>query len=374
MLAAVAVAGVVTLMQGLPASETAGVRVLVVQYADGRRTLTPLSVTSSYTHTFPRIAEADTSRDGLPLFAMQYEKTLEAGGVAVTVALLYGRPDERRVPVATVHLKGAEPARVKELEAFGIQPVTFSLTEIPPARLSLPSVTTPSSNLETFVETVTDPSPALLVTIVNHGARDVMMIHFTSYRGKSPGVTGRPRAPRRLPLIGSGEAYVLTLRASTVPGRDGVPVWIPVDRIVIDSVLWSDDVVEGDGVPAADEHALDAGTALQLDRVLTLLRAAEKNPASRAPADLRADIAALTLVVTSEEAETAAAVIPGSVHLSAVMVSNTMGSGMRNARTVVLRDFDEMLTATPSPALSDYAGWLARTIANCDGWRRRIGP
>src|SRR4029079_11148813 len=104
-----------------------------------------------------------------------------------------------------------------------------------------------------------------------------MMLHFMSYNGRRPGVTGRPRGSGRLPLIGPGDAYVLTVKASTTPGRDGVPQWVPCDRIEIDSVLWSDDVVEGDGTPAADEHALDAGVALQLAPLLVVLRDAANN-------------------------------------------------------------------------------------------------
>src|SRR4051794_37339161 len=104
-----------------PQPETA--RGLAVQYADGRRTVTPISAAGrvSWTPLFPRIAGAVTDRDGLRLFAMQYEEALEPGGVAVTVALLYGSPHERRIPVDTVHVSPDRPVRVDALEAFGIK-------------------------------------------------------------------------------------------------------------------------------------------------------------------------------------------------------------------------------------------------------------
>lgn len=373
MLAVIGVAVGLTLSSAAPA-QNEGVRALAVQYADGRRTVTPLSPSGrvSWTPAFPRIDGADTSRDGLPLFAIQYEEAREPGGVAVTVALLYGRPHERRVPVATVHVTGPDPVRVDALEAFGVRPVTFALAPLPPTQLLLPSVTTPSSSLEAFVETATDPAPAYHVTIVNHGDRDVMMLHFMSYNGRRPGVTGRPRGSGRLPLIGPGDAYVLTVKASTTPGRDGVPQWVPCDRIEIDSVLWSDDVVEGDGKPAADEHALDAGVALQLDRILVVLREAATNPAAHSLVDLRAAIAALPLVVTREEAETAAAAIPGSVRLPVPQVNATMAAGMRNARNAVLNDFDDLLQGPAVTEPSAYAGWLSRTAEKYRAWRGRI--
>lgn len=83
---------------------------------------------------------------------MQYEEALEPDGVAITVALLYGSPHERRVAVDTVHVSSERPARVDALEAFGIQPVAFSLVPLPPVQLHQPSIISPSSDLEVSVD------------------------------------------------------------------------------------------------------------------------------------------------------------------------------------------------------------------------------
>jgi hypothetical protein len=146
-----------------------------------------------------------------------------------------------------------------------------------------------------------------------------------------------------------------------------------LDRIELTSVLWSDDIVEGDGEPAADEHALDAGTALQLDRIVPLLRGAAKDPAAHQAGDLRAAVAALSLVVSDADAAAAASAIPGSVRLPVATVNRTMALGMRNARSAVLNDIDELLQATPSPSPSAYAGWVARVTDKYAAWRARIG-
>jgi hypothetical protein len=304
---------------------------------------------------------------------MQYEEAREPGGVAVTVALLYGSPYERRVPVATVHVTSADPVRVDALEVFGVRPVAFSLVPLPPADLYIPSVTTPSSSLEVSVETVTEPVPAYLATIVNHGSRDVMMLDFTAWRGPRQAGTGRSRKAGRMPVVPAGGSYVLKVNATASQGA-GPSGWMALDRIEITSVLWSDDIVEGDGKPAADEHALDAGTALQLDRMLVLLRAAGRDPAAHGLADLRTRIAALTLAVTREEAEAAAAAIPGSVRLPVETVNRTMAAGMRNARSAVLNDIDELLKASSAPGAAEYAAWLSRVTAKYAEWRGRITP
>jgi hypothetical protein len=364
------------LLAGAPPEQADAVRGLATQYADGRRTVTALSTKGrvSWTATFPRIHGADTSRDGLPLFALQFEEALEPSGVAVTVALLYGKPHERRVQVATVHVTGEQPVRVPELEAYGVRPVELSLVPLPLVQLHLPALTAVSSSLEMSAETLADPVPGYRITMVNRGARDVMMIAFKSYRGNAPGAQGRPRGNGHQPLIRAGDSYVLNLSASSRPGSGGAAEWLPIDRVDVYSVLWSDDLVEGDGRVAADEHALTAGTALQLDRLVALLRAAARNPAAQPVAGLRDRVANLTLVVTADEAAAAAATIPGDVRLPAAQVRSTMESGMRNARSAVLNDFDELLKASSSPQASDYAAWLTRLVEKYSGWRSRIRP
>jgi hypothetical protein len=165
---------------------------------------------------------------------------------------------------------------------------------------------------------------------------------------------------------------MLKLPASANGGGDESSVWLPLDRLEITSVLWSDGLVEGDPLPAADEQALDAGTAQQLTGIVALLRAAARDPAAHPVSQLRGDIASLGIRVTAEEAARALAAIPGPVPLPAAQVGSTMEAGMRNARSAVLNDVDEYLMSAPSPSPSDYAGWLARVTAKFDAWRRRI--
>jgi len=380
MLAAIGFAVGVMLAQASAApAQAEDLRALAVQFADGSRTVRPLVTPGrlNWAYAFPRIAGAETSRYDLPLAALQYEEALEPGGVAVTVTLLYGKPTEWRVPVATVHVTGPDPVRVDALEKFGVQPVTFALVAIPRAHLSLPSVTTRSSNLEaSSVEAVTGPSPAYRVTIVNHGTRDVMMVHFTSYHGQTPGTSGRPRGVDGQPLIRRGNAYVLLVSEPPVTGGDGVTQWGQTDRIDIDLVLWSNDVVEGNAKVAAADHARDAGAALQLDRILAVLRDAVKHPGAHAPADLRARIAALPLVVTTEEAdaeaEAAAAAIPGSARLPVAQINSRMTDGMNGAHAAVLTEFDALMQAPPVTEPPEYAAWLSRIVEKYTDWRGRI--
>jgi len=67
-----------------------------------------------------------------------------------------------------------------------------------------------------------------------------------------------------------------------------------------------------------------------------------------------------------------AAAIPGPVRLTAAQVNAAMASGMRNARSAVLNDFDELLQAPAVTQPSEYAAWLSRVTEKYAGWRGRI--
>jgi hypothetical protein len=349
------------------------VRALVVQYADGRKTVTPIGTSGrvSWTMRFPRVPGVETSRDGLPLSALQFEEALDGQAVVVTLALLYGSPQQTRVAVTSVRVTGPQPVRVDALEAAGVQPIALSMIDLPPAQLHIPSATSPSSQLEIGVETVVAGAvPSYHAAITNHSDRSVMMLAFKAYRGNAIAISGRPRGAGHTPLIPTGEAYLLKLPASANGRGDGTSAWLPLDRLEITSVLWSDGLVEGDPMPAALEHALDAGSAQQLTAILALLRAAVRDPSAHPLPQLRSGIASLSIRVTGEDAARALAAIPGPLRLPVTQVGSTMEAGMRNARSAVLNDIDEYLKSAPSP--SSYADWLVRLTAKFDGWRSRI--
>ena len=200
-----------------------------------------------------------------------------------------------------------------------------------------------------------------------------MMLAFKGYRGNAAADFRTAARDRPSPAHPAGESYVLKIGATANSrGGPGSSPWLPLDRLEITSVLWSDGLVEGDPVPAADERALDAGTALQLGRLLTVLRAAAREPAGHPLAQLRDDIQSLGIRVTSEETATALAAIPGPARLPASQVRSAMEAGMRNARSAVLNDVDEYARKAAAPPPAEYADWLARLVAKYDGWRSRI--
>ena len=352
------------------------IRALAVRYADGRVTNRTLSDRGrvSWTPVFPRIPGADTAREGLPLNAMQFEEAREGPNLIVTIALLYGSPQQRRVQVAAVRLPEDGPVRVTELEAFGVKPIELEIVRLPPAQLMIPSVASPSSQLDVQVDADSlSVPPVYRFRIANHSTQAVMSLAYKGFRGARPAISGHPRGPKHTALIAPGESYDLRFEASANGNRRGASdAWLPMDRFVITSVLWSDGLVEGEQEPAASEHALDAGTANQLQRAVAVLRAAAAAPGAHPPDALRGEIAALVIDVTAAEVEAARGSLTDPSLLPPDRARGTMRSGMQNVKNAILNDLDEFVAVHRAASPAVYAEWLTAMVAKFDGWRQRL--
>lgn len=346
------------------------VRIITVTYADGRTTRTPVREKGwvSWTPAFPRIVGAQTVDDGLALAALQLEHAIEGRQLVVTVALLYGTPHQKRVPVTSVRLTDDQPVRVEELIRFGVQPITLAIVSMSRPQLGIPAVTTPSSQLETAVGTDATGAPRYLISITNHAQQGVMALAFEGYHGTTRGLSGKPHTPGHTPLIAPGDTYTLTLDASpNARSTNPADLWFTLDRVVITSVTWSDGIVEGSERPALETQIVNDATARQLARALTLMRSAQ---AADAPDLSRLRTAISSLSLDDPDAVHVAASDPKRVDQAAALSLTRIG--MQNAKDGLLNDFDEFLRDPRSANSSAQREWLSSAVAKFDGWRTRI--
>jgi hypothetical protein len=359
-----------------PGGSPGDIRALSVTYADGRKTNTTLSERGrvGWTATFPRIPGAATAREGLPLNALQFEEAIQGPNLVVTIALLYGSPQQKRIQVASVRVTEDRLVRVTELEAFGVKPIEMTIVRLPPAQLPLPSVTSPSSQLDVQVETDSSAAqPAYRFHVTNRSTQAVMSLAYKGYRGDLVSLSGHPRGPTHAALIAPGESYDLRFAASAnARARGASDAWLPMDRFVITSVLWSDGVIEGDPAPAASEVALDAGTVNQLQRAVAVLRTAAAAPAAHSPDALRSEISALPLEVAPEDVEAIRTSLSDPAVLKADSARSAMRSGMQNVKNAILNDLTEFTAVHPGADAAIYARWLSDMVVKFDGWRQRL--
>jgi hypothetical protein len=352
-LATAAFAAFIAVVPGLPVSaraqsqavKTDTSRGLSIQYADGRVSTGPVRRTGGmWTPTFPTIAGADTSREGVPLTTLDVKHVIDGSEVVVTVSLFYGGPGQHGVKVATVRLSGDAPVPVNELRAFGVEPIVLSVVPIPATIAYAPEVVSVSGQLIVRSEPVGPNVSAYRVVVTNRSTAPLMWLQFKAYRGDHVAIVGRPRGKRNLPLVLPGGEYSFEVTTSTggLESADRSETWRALDRIEVTSLMWQDGVVEGDPASAAEQHRLDVTRTVQLQALLALLRGAR----GQSIAALREQIAR----------------------------GMTSDLETRRGRDAMLETLDDFVSKQLAPDGPDFGAWLTRTIAEYEEWLARINP
>jgi hypothetical protein len=328
-----------------PSPRTDTSRALSITYADGRVVHSPLRRTGGmWTPEFPRIAGAETSRDGLPLTTLDVKHETDGDDAVVTVSLAYGGPGRHPVTVGTVRLSGEAAVEVTGLRAYGVEPIRVSLVPIHAPAAYAPSATSVSGQLFVRAEPVGANASAYWVVVANHGAVPLMWLRYKAYRGDRLAILGRPRGKRNMPLVLPGAEYgfEITTSARTVDAPGRAAEWQPIDRIEVTSLMWQDGTVEGDLQPATEQRRVDQRKAAQIAALVQILRVASSRPLASARQQ----------VATGMDADIEA----------------------RRARDAVLRDLDGFISAGTSPEAPQVRTWLARTIDDLEQWLARIVP
>ncbi len=340
------VAAAVIVIPGLAQAQplkTDTTRGLSIQYADGRVSTGPVRRTGGmWTDSFPRIAGADTSRNGLPLTTLDIKHIIDGPNVVITVTLYYGGPGQHGVTVATVRLSQDAPIRVDELRTYGVEPVTLSLVKLEPSTAYAPDVVSVSGLLTARAEAIGANVSAYRVVVTNRSSQPLMWLQFKAYRANRLAILGRPKGKRNLPLIQPNAEYTFEVTNSTagLEAADGSETWEPLDRIELTSMMWQDGAVEGDSSTAADQHRIDLRRAAQLESLLALLRAAPGRPLT----SVRADIAQ----------------------------GMTSDLETRRARDSILDELDRFIQAQAASTAPEFRTWLSRTIPEYEQWLARI--
>jgi hypothetical protein len=346
-----------------PPNETDAPRRLVVTYSDGRtrtRLLTPRGGSWTPTANLPHQPNPPP-HDELPLAALGVDHVFDRD-VVVTVSLLYGRPHQRKVHVATVRLSGSEVVRVDDLARFGVDPISLSIDSFPPPVLVQPTVSSASPLLDVSVELSQHLLPIYNITFRNRAPRAVMAVSFLTYRGTAQIISGHKKTNRTTPIVEPAGEYSFTLQAGTgeTPG---------FDRFEVSGVLWDDGRIEGNPRLKDSEDGLTAGYAQQLRRVLQILRAsagAEDSSPQRNLAQIRAAVDALPLELDP------GADSPFTAHDKTALSIQTVKQGQQQVKEAVLQDLNDYVRAHGGGLQSSarpwtleaqprYAAWLVRT-------------
>jgi hypothetical protein len=337
--------------------------VLFITYADGRTTpqIVTEKVSRSWTPLFPRVPGWQPLPQDLPASAVNYEMRLRGGVVDVDVSVFRGESHERHDAVAKVVVGSGAPVTVGALEAFGVQPVTMSLTPlVAAAPLAIPRVINRTAGLEVAdIEALQNPSPAYRITVKNLSAKPVVAFQVVTYRDDQRTLTGTKLNQDGTPVIEANGVYAFSMSPSrwSPAGVDG---WSPASHEVLEitSALWEDGSVEGDVQPMAMSLTINMGRRTLLARGLAILRAVP-NPERplQAKAWLKQQLEELSI---EPDAATEAAVRARLQDVPATedpRMAAILRSAMANARRGMVDDLD----AAPEQTAA-FQRWLAEAI------------
>jgi hypothetical protein len=340
-------------------SGKSGPRRLTVTYSDGTartRLLTPRG--GMWTPYFPHRPDAPSQGD-LPLSALDVSHTVDGDLVTVTVALKYGRPHQRTVPVVTIQMRGDEPVTVSDLSRFGVDPIVLSIDDFPPPVLVNPTSKSVSSLVDVGVELSRNDLPLYKITVRNKGSKAVMALSVETSRGGTTVATSHWKTNRSEPLILSGADYVKTLEA----GSGSSPGF---DEFAVTGVVWDDGSAEGNEKLKISEEGLARGYSQQLHRVLSILGSAptEEGPVDdRTFAQIRNAIAALPVSIESDNRQAGSR---QELSSTGVMI------GQQQVKQAVLDDLDGYVKTTGNAATGAQS-WLAGARQTYSAWLRRTG-
>jgi hypothetical protein len=339
-----------------PTSETAAPRTLTVTYSDGRaapRILTPRG--ASWSPFFPHRPDAPT-HEGLAVSGLKVEHSVESDAVVVTVSLTYGQPQKYTIKVVTVRLQDRQRVEVRELSAFGVDPITLMMEPAVPTLVVVPATTSVSTMLDVNVDLLASDLPIYKVTFQNHSTIAIAAIAYHAYRGETSVLSGTRSHNRNFPILEAGAKLDFTIQAARNTGPQGF------DRFEVTGVLWSDGALEGDENLKARQQALAIGRAYQLRRVLAVLR--ENTAVSIA--EIRLALERLPVKLSATERTALSAPDGGVLSLS------SLEAGQSYVRTAVLDDLSAYMQSRSAKANGPAAAWIQDVLSGYSSWLGRL--
>lgn len=346
---------------------------VIVTYANGRRTTLQIGAMGcgSWTTLFPRVEPWTPPPNQLPLSAIKYACERGSDGVRVAVSVLRGSPHQQEDPIATVLVTPSQSVVVDELRAVGVQPVTLSLGYLTGAVLEPPKVEVPSPLIDVVEVSVSmGPVPMYHVVLRNRAAKAVRGIHFQCSRQGRLSSCGRQVGRDGSALVDAGGEYVLDMRVpSGRPTADGSIEPAPLDRILLDAVVWSDGSFEGSSA-GLDVLVADQGNRLALTRVLAELQRARSQGASAKPGDFRAAVQAVPIDVTDVMIEDTRSRVAAAKRLPNDRVTSMLRSSMQSIKNYTV---DELAAFESAPrGAGSFEAWLNTTTERYLRWFERL--
>lgn len=277
--------------------------VFVVEFEDGRQSHQPVGPrgATAWTPMFPRVPDWRLPDGTLPVAAVRYSVQRSASGVHYSVSVLLGPEHQREEPVASGSIRRDQRVTVDGLLRYGVRPITLAVRPLAAAAFHEPAVVNHTSGIHvSAIEVLTDPAPRYRVTIENLTDRDALSVTVATRRAGTLAHSGVQGHEEGEPIVRAHGTHRFDWPFATGP-HPALPrgAWapLPVDELVVSSVVWADGTYEGASRSAAVQRVRDLARLILLGRLVPLLQQAATStaPVAETLQRLHRDIEALPI-------------------------------------------------------------------------------
>ncbi|MDT7778897.1 MAG: hypothetical protein QOC99_1409 [Acidobacteriota bacterium] len=270
--------------------------------------------------------------------------------VRVTV-FIYGDENSSNdgVKVAEYVMGEGEGRAVTQLADYGIEPLRVAVVRRAEVKLTPPRVENRTSAVEVTAIDVHENVPSFELTLRNASDKNIRAVEIREMRGRMS--KGPPPLFdwRGMSLIEPGKTWKVTLEfgwnSKMTPEGHAVE---PPDRVVINSVLFSDGGYEGDSLFAARAEAFKSGRRIQLTRLLEIMREWREPPGidtREVARELGARVEALECTAEWTAVTELAGLYPLVRGEELDKVKSSIEAGMEWQRSAVLNELKGFVTA-----------------------------
>lgn len=330
---------------------------------------------------FGRLRASRPGNGSPPVRAVNIVPQFEGDAVRANVSVYVGAQFfDKELPVASYLLREGERITVEALTSFGVEPFEIALVKLRLSAPTAPPVVNNTTSIEVIsVEPIQSTRPSYTLHLRNLSNKNVAAIRIDVFAGGKQRLSSMPQGEQGQPLIKPGAVYERRTIAAedVVMKQQGYRPKFPAGQsFVIRSVVFDDGTFEGESEPAANFAALQAGSKLQLARVVTLLQRALDSSdlgASETIAMLTRDVAALSVDPPSSARDELSTRFPGLDQTERLNLGNSIRFSLQNVRKLVLDDIEMFeKTLRQSASQTDYRSWLAATTEKYRRWLSRL--
>lgn len=329
---------------------------------------------------FGRLGGWSPPANFLPVLAVDFSSQIvDERTLKIKVSLHRGeRQFDQQTEAGVYTLAEGETRVAEELKAFGVTPIEFRVVRVRRQAYAPPFFESRVSALQLVgIEARETLFPSYTVRLRNLSGKDIAAFDTNFFNERGHRLASRSQHPQNETLIKPGDVY--ELRVSGGDGGEMTAEGLVPDRlqkVLVQTVLFTDGTFEGEAQPAAEMSALKLGRKLQLTRAVALMRQtlrASNEDEAASVARFKAQVSALGEEVEPQTVEDLAARFPTLGAGNKKTLHDRVRFHLHRVKIDLLKAVGEFEAGrAAAPARVTFREWLEGTKENYEKWIARL--